>query len=55
MACAGLQQHATSHQPEPVLCPLPLQMQIAALQVGPEYNTHFATLYKFFVAQASLF
>lgn len=32
---------------------LPSHAQIAALQVGPEYNAHFATLYKFFTAQAS--
>ena len=29
-----------------VLC-----LQIAALQVGPEYNPHFANLYTFFIAQ----
>lgn len=28
--------------------------QIAALQVGPEYNSHFANLYKFFLAQVRL-
>ena len=30
---------------------VPPPEQIAALQVGPEHNPHFATLYKFFAAQ----
>lgn len=37
---------------QPAAPPFP-RAQIAALQVGPEYNAHFATLYKFFTAQAS--
>jgi exportin-1 len=39
--------------PQPAFRNIALQClaEIAALQVGPEYNSHFATLYKFFVAQ----
>lgn len=39
--------------PQPVFRNIALQClaEIAALQVGPEYNAHFANLYKFFVAQ----
>ncbi|PSC71723.1 exportin-1-like isoform X2 [Micractinium conductrix] len=39
--------------PQPAFRNISLQClaEIAALQVGPEYNAHFANLYKFFVAQ----
>lgn len=44
-----LRKRFTYDSPAPSLLAF---LQIAALQVGPEYNAHFATLYKFFVAQA---
>lgn len=39
--------------PQPAFRNISLQClaEIAALQVGPDYNSHFANLYKFFVAQ----
>eukprot|EP00887_Chlorella_sp_A99_P002494 scaffold10.g2494.t1 len=40
--------------PQPPFRNLALQClaEVAALQVGPEYNPHFASLFKFFMAQA---
>ncbi len=53
-AAARAQHQAAAHvegRSRPWPGPAPLCLQIAALQVGPEYNSHFASLYTFFTAQ----
>ena len=47
-SCAELRRAASSYT-------LPAaRPQVGALTVGPEYDSHFQTLYKFFVAQLAL-